>query len=394
MGGRPIPTHSEGKNSANKAEVSQTLKQMVCLLLACMLLAGCGKTEAPETQPETTQAALQETVDSTALRLTQESNVRKATYEGKTAYTDFLDMAKPLFLIPGLKQVLTPQGIASCPTTGRTYISAYSVDDLPSVVMVTEAQTNELVAEYYLYNPDGTPFTSHVGGVAVTETHMYLSAKLDNDGAYRIAAVALADLPGEGAHNITVGETIPMAMSPSMMNYSGGFLWVGNFYHPKADYNLSPNMSYTTPAADGSEYGCYILGFDMSQGHRRLITDGDYPLPDVILAAPNRIQGITLAGSNRVVLSQSYGRANDSALLIYELDLGGEADMTLTLNGQQIPAFLLDENRQTHQINAIPMSEGLTTGADGRVLVLFESGAIRYQDGKHRTSYVWALTLQ
>ena len=370
------------------------MKQIVCLLLICMLLAGCGETEAAQTGPETTQAAVQETIDSTALRLTQEPNVRKATYEGKEAYTDFLAQAQPLFLIPGLKQVLTPQGIASCPTTGRTYISAYSVDDLPSVVMVTEAQSNELVAEYYLYNADGTPFTSHVGGVAVTETHMYLSAKLDNDGSYRIAAIALADLPREGAHNITVEETIAMAMSPSMMSYSEGFLWVGNFYHPNADYNLSPNMNYTTPAADGSEYGCYILGFDMRQGHQRLLTDNDYPMPDVILAAPNRVQGVTLAGNNHVVLSQSYGRANDSALLIYDLDLTGESDLTLTLNGQQIPAFLLDINRQTHQINTIPMSEGLATAADGRVLVLFESGAIRYQDGKHRTSYVWALTVQ
>lgn len=370
------------------------MKRIAAVLLVCLLLAGCGATQTVGTQPETTQPQVQETTDPTALRLTQEPNVRKATYEGKQAYADFLASAEPLFLIPGLKQVLTPQGIAVCPTTGRTYISAYSVDNLPSVVMVTEAQTNELVAEYHLYNADGTPFVSHVGGVAVTETHMYLSAKLDNDGAYRIAAIPLADLPPEGAHDITLEETIPMAISPSMMNYSGGYLWVGNFYHPKADYNLSPNMDYTTLAADGSEYGCYILGFDMRQGHERLITDGAYPMPDLILAAPNRIQGVTLAGNNRVVLSQSYGRANDSSLLVYDLDLTREADLTLTLNGRQVPAFLLDENRQIRQINSIPMSEGLSVAEDGRVLVLFESGAIRYEDGKHRTSYVWALTVE
>ena len=51
-------------------------------------------------------------------------------------------------------------------------------------------------------------------------------------------------------------------------------------------------------------------------------------------------------------------------------------------------------HRQIQQINAIPMSEGLANAPDGRVLVLFESGAIRYEDGKHRTSYVWALTVE
>jgi len=370
------------------------LKRFVCLTLTLLfLLSGCAQHQSSETLAATQAPAL-ETESPNALRLTQESNVRKATYEGKAAYTDFLAQSEKEFLIPGLKQVLTPQGIAVCPTTGRTYISAYSVDDIPSVVVVTEADTNELVAEYHLFYEDGTPFTSHVGGVAVTKNHMYVSDDKDANGNYRIAAIPLKDLPGEGSHDITVKESIIMPVSPSMMNYSGGYLWVGNFYHPNADYNLSPNMDYTTLAMDGSEYGCYILGFDMSQGQERLIAGESYPMPDVILAAPNRIQGITLASTDKVVLSQSYGRANDSALLIYELNPGEEPDLELPLNGQKIPAFLLDDNRLAQSINSIPMSEGLATTSDGRVLVLYESGAIRYEDGKHRTSYVWSMTVE
>ena len=367
------------------------MKRLFCFfLISLLLLSGCSETQAPpETQPTTAV-----TEDPHALRLTQESNVRKATYEKMEAYTDYLAMAQKLYLIPGLKQVLTPQGIAVCPATGRTYISAYSVDDIPSAVAVTEADTNELVAEYYLYNADGTPFTSHVGGIAITDTHMYLSDTVDADGNYRIAAIPLKELPTEGAHNITVTETIVMAMSPSMLNYSGGYLWVGNFYYPKGKYELSPNMPYTTAADDGSEYGCYILGFDMTQGHDRLLSGDPYPLPDVILTAPDRIQGITLTDTGKVVLSQSYGRANDSALLVYTLNPGDEPDLELTLNGQLIPAFLLDGNRLAQSINAIPMSEGLATTPEGNVLVLFESGAIRYEDGKHRTSYVWTMTVE
>jgi hypothetical protein len=365
------------------------------MLLVMLLLCGCSQTQnIEETQSPAETATIQETSDPHALKLTQESNVRRETYEGKTAYEDFLSKAEKSFLIPGLKQVLTPQGIAVCPTTGRTYISAYSVDTVPSVIIVTEAGTNELVAEYHLYNADGTPLTSHVGGIAVTETHVYVSDKMDSDGSYQIAAIPLSELPSSGSHDITVTETISMAMSPSMMNYSNGYLWVGNFYHPKADYNLSPNMDYTTKAANGNEYGCYILGFDMSEGHDRLLVEQNYPIPEVILAAPDRIQGITLTGNGKVVLSQSYGRANDSTLLIYRLDSGDMPDLELTLNGQTIPAYLLDDNRLADSINSIPMSEGLSTNAGGQVLVLYESGAIRYEDGKHRTSYVWTLTVE
>lgn len=370
----------------------KNFKRFVCLLSALLLLCGCSAVkETPATQVPT---EIQETVDPHALRLTQEENVRKATYEGKTAYEAFLAQTEKLFVIPGLKQVLTPQGIAVCPATGRTYISAYSVDGIPSVIMVTEATTNELVAEYHLYNADGTPMGSHVGGVAVTDTHLYVSDKLDSDGEYRIAAIPLDQLPKEGSHDITITETIPMAMSPSLLNYSDGYLWVGNFYHPNADYVLSPNMPYTTVADDGSEYGCYILGFDLSQGHERLLSAESYPMPDVILAAPNRIQGMTLAGGNKVILSQSYGRANDSTLLVYDLDLSATPDLELTLNNASVPAYLLDGQRLVQSINSIPMSEGLATASDGRVLVLYESGAIRYEDGKHRTSHVWALTVE
>lgn len=369
------------------------MKRILLFVLVLLLLAGCGQSQPAEI--ESVPVTTTENVESpNALRLTQESNVRKATYEGKTAYTEFLELAQQRFLIPGLKQVLTPQGIAVCPTTGKTYISSYCVDTLPSVITVTEAETDILMAEYHLYNADGTPMTSHVGGIAVTESHLYVSDKMDADGSYQIAAIPLSELPTEGSHDVTVTETISMAMSPSMMNYSGGYLWVGNFYHPKADYNLSPNMEYTTLAQDGSEYGCYILGFDMTQGHERLLTNEAYPMPDVILAAPDRIQGITLSKAGSVVLSQSYGRANDSTLLIYKLNPGEMPDLELTLNGQLIPAYLLDDNRLAKSINSIPMSEGLTTNADGHVLVLFESGAIRYEDGKHRTSYVWTLTLE
>lgn len=370
------------------------MKRFLCLIIAfTLLLAGCAAAQQPESTapaPADVPAA-----DPHALRLTQEENVRKATYENKDAYADFLTRNEKLFVIPGLKQVLTPQGIAVCPNTGSIYISSYSVDDVPSCICVVEPDTYRLVAEYYLYTAAGDPFTSHVGGVAVTDSHLYVSANKNSSGEYQIAAIPLTELPADGAHDISVTEYITMAMSPSMLNYSNGYLWVGNFYYPSnKSYVLSPNMEYTTTADDGSEYGCYIMGFDLSSGHDRLLGQKRYPIPDVILAAPDRIQGITITADTNVILSQSYGRANDATLLHYQVDLTDQPDLMLKLDDYEIPAFLLDGHRLVRSINSIPMSEGLATMSDGRVLVLYESGAIRYEDGKHRTSYVWVLTVE
>lgn len=73
-----------------------------------------------------------------------------------------------------------------------------------------------------------------------------------------MAVFPLDQLHDSGSHDVTVEWTIPVPVSPFFLNYSRGILWMGNFCHPKADYNLSPELNFTTPSADG-EYGCYIL---------------------------------------------------------------------------------------------------------------------------------------
>ena len=94
------------------------MKRIISIVLSMLVLCGCTRSQqVTETQPAVEASTPQEISDPFALRLTQESNVRKATYEGKAAYEDFLSKAEKLFLSPGLKQVLTPQGIAVCPTT-------------------------------------------------------------------------------------------------------------------------------------------------------------------------------------------------------------------------------------------------------------------------------------
>lgn len=132
----------------------------------------------------------------------------------------------------------------------------------------------------------------------------------------------------------------------------------------------------------------------MSQLHSRLLSGDAYPLSDVILTSSDQIQGITLTDNGKVVLSQFYGRDNDSTLSVYMLNPGEEPDLELNLNGQLIPAFLLDDNRLVQSITAIPMSESLATTSDDKVLVLYESDAIGDEDGKHRTSYVWSMTVE
>lgn len=373
-----------GKESKNMKK--QMLLICVMFLCLCLLCGCCGTAVQPagETQPA-------ENGDGNGLRLSQTPSVSSEKYLGRDEFTDFLSRAEKSYLIPGLNEAAIPQGMSRCESSGLVYLSAYyKTDAVPSVIMALDGSSGTLVAEYRLYNADGSPFTSHVGGLAAAGDNLYVSAKLDNDGSYSIAVIPLESLPAEGSHDITVEKAVSLPVSPSFLNYSQDILWVGNFYHPSADYGLSAGMNFTTETADG-EYGCYILGYDLRGGTLGGDT-GTAPAPDYVLVAPDRIQGMVFCDDGTVLLSQSYGRKNNSTLLRYDLDLN-RADGSVPVGNREVPAYILDSSVLREAITAMPMTEALCTDPDGNVLVLFESGAMAYSDGKYRTDHVWSLNL-
>jgi len=325
--------------------------------------------------------------------MSQAPGVRNESFRKREEFAEFLGMAESCFLIPGLNEAMTPQGLSYSEETGLAYISSYAITDTPSAISAVDPATGDFLGEYFLFEQDGSPFTSHVGGLAVAEGNAYLSAKLDNDGSYSVAVIPMEELSAPGSHDLTVTELIPLPVSPSFLNYSEGVLWAGNFYHPKGEYGLSTGMDFTTPSADG-DYGCYILGFRLEPGGRLTVPEGEgYPVPDYVFAAPDRIQGVVMVGDT-VYLSQSYGRTANSAILAYQIPGLEETELTVKVDGRDIPAHILDSACQTAAVTAMPMTEGLCVGPEGTILVLFESGSSRYRDGKYRTDRVWRMKEQ
>lgn len=359
----------KGKNMKKSLFITACL----CLCLLC----GCGRTE-PSAAGEPPAAEGQ----GSELKITQSESVKREKYIGEADFEAFLSRSEKKYLIPGLNEAIIPQGMSLGGESGLLYISGYyKADGVPSVIMAVDPQSGELAAAYRLFNADGTPFVSHVGGLAAAGDRLFVSAKLDNDGSYSIASIALDKLPQSGSADVSVEETITLPVSPSFMSYSNGMLMVGNFYHPSADYGISKGMDFTTPTADG-ESGCYILCYDLSR-------EDAFASPDMVLVAPDRIQGTVMLEDGRVFLSQSYGRKNNSTIFCYDLDTAAEE--AVELDGQQVKAYILDSRCQLEAITAMPMTEALADDGEGNVLVLFESGAMAYDDGKFRTDHVWLM---
>ena len=318
-----------------------------------------------------------------SMRFAQEKAVATETFTSETKYDTFMATASRDTLVAGLSKNLVPQGLAQSHKTGLLYMSAYASDGGNSAVLVYDA-SGRLCAEYIINNPNGTPCTSHLGGVAVTDTTLFLS--FDSSTAYRVAAIPLSSLVTKGTQEVTVTTLYEVPVATSFLSFYDGWLWMGNFYLPSGGYDLMRILNYTT---DG--YGCYIAGYDLRQkGNDRLVpaSGQTYPTPDVLMAAPQKVQGMVFdTNTNTVILSHSWGRKNDSTLAFYTVDLKKTADTTLTLNNTAVPCFVLSSSAK--QVKTLPMTEGITLGGDGTVRVLYESGANKYSDGLHRTDYIW-----
>ena len=357
------------------------LSALLSLVLAGVLLTGCSREPAPV--PEPTEAP-------GAMTLTQEKTVKREKFRDNPDYEAFLSAARQGSYVPGLAQHLIPQGITASETTGLTYVTAYgAAPTTPSVIAVLDTETGTLQGEYWLYLDEDTAFTGHVGGVAAAGNWLYLSAGRDEEEDYRIGRLDLRDLPEQGSHRVILEDFIKVQTLPSFLSAGNGYLFIGNFYHPKGKYPLPDTVAAPVETADGPQ-GSFIVACRLDdQGG--LTMEGHYPRAELLLSAPDRIQGLCV-WDGQILLSQSYGRKNDSAFLAYSADSLPVSE-PLTLCGQQLPVYILDSRSHTGSLTAMPMAEGICPGPGGSICLLFESGAGKYDDGRDRTDTLWYLDL-
>lgn len=322
-----------------------------------------------------------------ALTMTQASTVTD-NFLNIAAFKEFLDGGEKFAVIPGLKEGIVPQGMARNPKTGYVYISAYfTTENTPSVILVLD-ETGTFVAEYHMYKADGKPFTGHMGGICATEEYLYFSGPTVN-GYYSVGELAFADLPAKGSHNVTFTNTVTLPIYASYLFYHDGMLWAGNFYLA-GSYDLGKFFNTKTAASGGSSYGGYAAMFPVDPETKRLtVPEGEnYAIPTLTLACPDKVQGFAYR-DGMVALSISYGRNNNSYLDFFAIR-PESASKTYTADGKTYPLIVLDSTNRIKKVTAMGMTEGLTLGENGEVLILFESGAQKYYNSKNPTDCIWS----
>ena len=345
-------------------------KRIVALVftLALVFITGCEKSNASK------------------INITQELSGATNVFV-ENIYTEFKANAEKEFLIPALKQGFVPQGMDIWQDKNLAVISGYfeSNDEVPSSMIVTvDLATNNLVGKYCLINMDGSFHTSHVGGVTITQKNLYLS---NGSTLYKISLSQIESKNNVG--DLKIEETFKTATKGSFCNYSGGYLWVGDFY-----YN---SQAYQTPEwrhilnSDGTTHKAWAVGYKLNQsGELEYDGTSDYVVPDVVLSITDKIQSFTMS-DDKIYLSQSYGSAYESSILSYNNVLKQDNDLTVNLLGVDVPLWYLDTNDLVKDLKAPPMSEGISI-YNNRLYILFESGATKFLRN-NSTDYVWSIPL-
>ncbi len=321
---------------------------------------------------------------------TRSQYVTSNDYSSVSTYAAFTAAATPAYLVPGLKEGLIPQSLDVWEAKDLLLISGYfdssslnKSGSPSSMIVAIDLKTGNLAGKYCLKNVDGSHHTGHVGGLAVTEKNIFISS---GRTLYRIPLSQMERLGKSGTLQIV--ETIKVAALGSFCNYSDGVLWVGDFINTTEVPVLPDSVSTYTAWAVGYKVKDTESEFSSENWDPATMT---YATPDYAFAITNKVQGIAFV-NGKVALSTSYGRSKNAKIYVYNSPLQSAQDASITVNGKSVPVWILDGTFLKTSYTLMPMSEGLSS-YNGKLLVAFESGTLKYNNATNPTDHVWSVTL-
>lgn len=233
------------------------------------------------------------------------------------------------FVLPGLGQDFVPQGFAE--TSDSFVVTAYynkygSSTTKNSKLYLISKSTGKVTRAVALDT------TGHVGGVAASSSSVYVCV---GSAVGEIAISTIKNAKDEA--KVAFKKKYSTLTTCSFASYYKDRLYVGSF----DETSKQTVHSYTIKNGTITNMAKYII--------------------------PKKIQGFTVLSDTKIAASQSYGRNNNSTLIVYTVASAYKStDLT---------------SATSTKYNLPPMSEGIFTGSDKNLYILFESGANYYYKG-------------
>lgn len=299
--------------------------------------------------------------------------------------------AAKAFLAPGLAEGFVPQGIAYSAEQQVYLISGY-FDTLPSMIAVLD-KAGTLLHAVTVLTENGTPAKGHFGGIAVFRDYVYLA---NTSGLLVLSLRELleAEDGGSVAVKASFATYLPATSGAEVAN---GMLWLTEFTENAGSVLKDKEPAYQSLLGDRyyARADGYALNESAPFGLSAAKVQPDVIAPTMSLAIPQEVQGMTVLPDGKLVFSCSYGRKNDSYLMLVRDVTEKTAATKITCGDKQVPLYLCSRADRISTFTAPPMMQELTIGADGALYILAESGAAKYRcDGGYQpTDYVLRMTL-
>ncbi|MBR5779350.1 MAG: hypothetical protein IKY21_01840 [Clostridia bacterium] len=266
-------------------------------------------------------------------------------------YSDYYSIESTLCDNPGLSDGFVCQGICALENEGKIFVSGYMTDKSASRIYVTDYESNSYFVNLSLEN--GKAFTGHAGGIAVWGDRVYIA-----NGSKLYFASAKSILNSKDGDSVTITVGAEVNNSASFVFADEEHVYVGEFHDGGAYITDHP---YETK--NGTQYAIVSK-----------YTHNDLTAPVRIYSIPDKVQGMCITDSGKIIFSTSYG-LTDSEYLVYEED--SARDSGLTLDGASV--YLLED--RIKQISGPAMGEELDF-SNGKAITLTESASDKYIFGK------------
>lgn len=293
---------------------------------------------------------------------------------------EYYSHSEKAFKIPGVNDGMILQGLAYDETNEWFYVTGYRTDGAASQVgIVSDGRTLKCID---LADPDGKPYTGHVGGITVAGKFVYVA---DEDGliVYATEDFAAAN-DGESVRALGYFSTLTEEdeLGVAFVHAEGDRLYVGEFFREE-NYQTPASHKYTTAAGDDNT--ALLLEY-------RLDETAEFGIADEIEAAysiPSLVQGMCFDDAGHICLSTSYGPAF-SHIYIYDAPA---QEGEITVLGQNVALYALDSSNLVVDMKLAPMSEEIVA-LDGKLYVMCESASNKYIFGKFTSAqYCYATDL-
>lgn len=301
-------------------------------------------------------------------------------YFGKT-HKYFYSISKKEFLIPGLKDGFTPQGICQIDHHPNIFlVCGYQKDGSESrIYIVDKNKPND--EKYVTLNILKQAYNGHAEGVANIGDFVYFA----NTG--NVAIFKLHDiLSAENNKTINAISNTKMPLNTDYLYSDGTSLYVGEFYREE---NYPTDISHHLKVANNKTNKAIICQFDILLTNN---TPSIVTIPKKAFSAPDLTQGAIITDA-KIVLSTSYSLPDSKIYFFTNTSTTKTNDSLIEINNTKIPVWFLDDNNLEKTITAPCMSEGIDL-VNNKIYILFESASKKYKVfTRTRTKNVYTINI-